>query len=83
MTPAPITLARLSYMLAIAVLTVMVLWPWLQGPASLAASSFTGWFGSGIISDRLAARPVAWRTACAQGVVSGLTIWVTLRWLAT
>ena len=82
MRPAAINLARLSYMLAIGVLTIVVLWPWVQGPASLAASSFIGWFGSGVITDRLARRPVAWRTACAQGVVSCLTIWLTLRWLA-
>jgi hypothetical protein len=78
MTTARISVARSAYMLGIGALTVMALWPWLQGPASIALSSFTGWFGSGIITERR-----AWATALAQGIVSGLAIWVTLRWLSS
>lgn len=75
------SLSRLGYLLAIGVLTTVALWPWVQGAPNLALSQFTGWLVSGILADRVANRALAWKTALAQGLVSGLTVWLTLRWL--
>jgi hypothetical protein len=74
-------LCRLGYLLAVGVVATVALWPWVQGPANLALSQFTGWLVSGLIADRVAKRALAWKTALAQGLVSGVTVWLTLRWL--
>jgi hypothetical protein len=76
-----VSLHRMAYIIGIGVLTVIVLWPWMRGPALVGVASFTGWAISGFIDDRIASRSFAWKTALAQGVVSGLTVWLTLRWL--
>jgi hypothetical protein len=81
MTAGSMSLCRLGYMLAVGVLITVALWASLQGPALVAVASFTGWVVSGIIDDRIASRALAWKTALAQGLVSGLTIWLMLRWL--
>jgi predicted anti-sigma-YlaC factor YlaD len=81
MNAVPWSLARSVYMVAIIVLTTVVLWPWLQGPAVICMSLFAGMAGSGIIDDRVSRRESTWKTALAQGIVGGVAVWLTLRWL--
>ena len=81
MNAVPWSLARLGYMIAIGVLTILALWPWLQGPANGGVALFAGTAASGLIDDRVSNRALAWKTALAQGLVSGLTVWLTFRWL--
>ena len=78
----PWSLARLGYSLTIGVLAVVAMWPWLQGPTALGLALFGGTAASGVIDDRVSKRSVAWRTALAQGLVIGITVWLTLRWLS-
>jgi len=82
MTAIPWSLARLGYSLAIGVLAVVAMGPWLQGPSAVGFALFGGTAASGVIDDRVSKRSVAWRTALAQGLISGITVWLTLRWLS-
>lgn len=82
LTTVPWSLARLGYTLTIGVLTVVAVWPWLQGPTAVGLGLFGGTAASGIIDDRVSKRTLAWGTALAQGLVSGISVWLTLRWLS-
>jgi hypothetical protein len=81
MTAASIGLCRLGYLLGVGVVTTVALWPWLQGPALLAVAQFSGWTASGIIADVASKRALAWKTALGQGLLSAVTVWLTLQWL--
>ena len=83
MTSVSMGLCRLGYMLAVVIVTTVTLWPWLQGPALPAVAQLTGWTVSGVIADRVEGRSPAWKIAFAQGLLSALTVWLTLRWLHT
>jgi hypothetical protein len=81
MTQAPYTLARLSYSVAIGMVVIVCTWTWLQGPGVVGIALFVGTAVSGVLDDYLSSRAVAWGTPLAQGLVAGLTSWLTLRWL--
>jgi hypothetical protein len=82
-TTGPWSFARLCYSLAIAVLTVVAVWPWLRGPMAVGLAHFFGTAASGIFDDHMSKRTLAWGTALAQGLVGGIVVWLTLRWLSS
>jgi uncharacterized membrane protein len=76
------SLGPLFYSVSITVLAVLAMWPWLQGPSVVGLACFGGTAGARIIDDRVSKRTVAWRTALGQGLVCGLAVWGTSRWLS-
>jgi hypothetical protein len=82
LTTVPWSLARLGYALTIGSLTVVAVSPWLQGPTAVGLALCGGTAASGIIDDRMSKRTVAWGTAFAQGLILGITAWLTLRWIS-
>ena len=76
-----IVLLRLTSAVAVGTFLVLILYPWLSGPPSVALSLVGGTAASSLVDDRLSRRRFEWGRALAQGIVCGAVVWGVLRWL--